>query len=138
MRIAALFVIVLGGSLLLAQQSPKVNKIPVKPVPAESGKDMFRAYCASCHGMDGKGDGPAAPSLKSQPTDLTQLAHKNGGKYPSLTVVNALRDGATSAHGSQDMPVWGPILRSVSPNGAPVVHQRISNISDYVGSLQEK
>ena len=137
MKIAALFVVLLGGCLL-AQQNTKVNKVPVKPVPAESGKDMFRAYCASCHGIDGKGNGPAAPALKSQPTDLTQLAHKNGGKYPSLAVVNALRDGANTSHGSEDMPVWGPILRSVSPNGAPVVHQRISNLSDYVASLQAK
>jgi len=99
---------------------------------------MFGAYCASCHGLDGKGNGPAASALKAQPPDLTQLAHRNGGKYPSLTVIAAIKDGTANSHGSRDMPVWGPILLSVTPDGRSVVQQRIVNLTGYIESLQAK
>ena len=138
MRIATLFVFLTGGLLMAAQGPAKISKVPAPVTPADSGKSMFGAYCASCHGFDGKGSGPAAPALKTPPADLTLLARKNGGKYPSLVVVNAIKDGVGSAHGSKDMPVWGPILLSVSPNGSPVVQQRISNLTDYIETLQVK
>jgi cytochrome c553 len=129
-----------GGALLLPAQQPavKINQIPVQATPAESGKAMFDAYCASCHGLDGKGSGPAAVALKIPPTDLTQLTHQNGGKYPSLSVINSIKDGTGKAHGSKEMPVRGPILSSVSPNGNPVVQQRLSNLTSYIESLQAK
>ncbi len=139
MRIATLLGFFLGALLLPAQEpTAKINKIPVQSTPADSGKAMFNAYCASCHGPDGKGGGPAASALKVAPADLSQLAHRNGGKYPSLAVVSSIKDGTGNAHGSNDMPVWGPILSSVSPNGTPVVQQRISNLTSYIESLQAK
>jgi mono/diheme cytochrome c family protein len=137
MRTLALLSLFVGG-LLLAQPGTKINKVPVQSTPADSGKEMFNAYCASCHGLNGKGNGPAAAALKSEPTDLTQLAKKNGGKFPALVVISAIKDGTPNAHGSKDMPVWGPILQSVTPNGGPEVQQRLSNLADYVGSLQAK
>ena len=139
MRIATLLGFFLGAFLLPAQQpTAKINKVPVQSTPANSGKAMFDAYCASCHGLEGQGNGPAASALKVAPTDLSQLAHQNGGKYPSLVVINSIKDGTGNAHGSKDMPVWGPILLSVSPNGNPVVQQRISNLTSYIESLQAK
>ena len=138
MRMAPLFVFLLGTLVLSAQEPTKINKVPAQATPSDSGKGMFGAYCASCHGLDGKGSGPAAPALKVPPADLTLLARKNGGKYPSLVVVNAIKDGTGSAHGSKDMPVWGPILRSVSPNGNPVVQQRLTNLTTYIETLQVK
>jgi mono/diheme cytochrome c family protein len=139
MRIATVLTFLLGALLLPAQQpSSKINVIPAQATRAESGKEMFNAYCASCHGVDGKGSGPAASALKTQPSDLTQLAHRNGGKYPGLAVINTLKDGTPNAHGSKDMPVWGPILLSVSPNGPAVVQQRMTNLTAYIESLQAK
>ena len=139
MRIATVLAFFLGALLLPAQQpTAKINRVPVHPTAAESGKEMFGAYCASCHGLEGKGNGPDAPALKVQATDLTQLANKNAGKYPSLEVINAIKDGTGNAHGSKDMPVWGPILRSVSPSGNSVVQQRIANLNAYIESLQAK
>jgi len=137
MRSVALLSLFMGG-LLLAQSGTKINKVPVQPTPADSGKEMFSAYCASCHGLDGKGNGPAAAALKAEPADLTQLAKKNGGKFPALAVISAIKDGTPSAHGSKDMPVWGPILQSVSPNGGTLVELRLTNLTDYVASLQAK
>ncbi len=78
-----------SGQEAATPEAPKaqVKKIPAPYTPASSGKAMYMAYCASCHGKDGKGDGPAASALKSVPTDLTQLAAKNKGKFPENHVV---------------------------------------------------
>ena len=88
MRIATVLVFSLGAMILSAQQpANKINIVPVQSTPAESGKDMFGAYCASCHGLNGKGAGPAASALKVAPADLTALARHNGGKYPAMQVL---------------------------------------------------
>ena len=99
---------------------------------------MYNEYCGSCHGLDGKGSGPAAPALKAQPTDLTLLAQKNGGKFPAAHVESSIRDVTQNAHGSKDMPVWGPILSSVSQHDAGTVTMRVHNIAGYIESLQAK
>jgi mono/diheme cytochrome c family protein len=100
---------------------------------------MYVNYCASCHGVDGKGDGPAAPAFKTPPSDLTTLAKRNGGKFPVFRVRSIL-DGQRTlvAHGNQEMPVWGPVLRAVSGGNETIVKMRIANLSRYVESLQEK
>lgn len=139
MKIAKLLTLLLGSFLLLSAQdtTPKVKPTSAQPTSPASGKEMFRAYCASCHGVDGKGGGPAAAALKKQPTDLTLLSQQNGGKYPSLRVMNSVKDGNDTGHGSKEMPVWGPILSSVSANRA-VVTQRVSNLVAYIETMQAK
>src|SRR4051794_25098549 len=79
---------------------PKVQVVTAKYTAPDSGKQMFNAYCASCHGTDAKGTGPAAPAMKSGVPDLTMLAKKNGGQYPALHVGQALvGDSTLQAHG---------------------------------------
>src|ERR1039457_3619187 len=81
------------------------------------GPDLYRRYCAVCHGKDGKGGGPAAAALKASPTDLTQLSKSNGGKFPVGSVRQLLGGGSsTPAHGSTEMPIWGPVFRAMSPD----------------------
>ncbi|MGA2882287.1 MAG: cytochrome c [Bryobacteraceae bacterium] len=139
MRIVCLVAFLLSSVLLPAQETAtKIKKVPASPTSAASGKEMFDAYCASCHGVDGKGNGPAAPALKKQPTDLTLLAQKNGGEFPTMHVMSSIRDVTQNVHGSKDMPVWGPILSSVSSNSPAIVTQRISNLTKYIESLQMK
>ncbi len=122
-----------------AQTPPVVRHVPIANTPASSGAGMFASYCAVCHGKDGKGDGPAASALKTPPADLTTLAAKNGGKYPSSHVATVLRgDGSFPSHGSQDMPVWGPLFSSISDGHDGQVHQRINNLVTYIGTLQAK
>jgi len=99
---------------------------------------MFNSYCASCHGLDGKGNGPAAPALKTPPADLTVLAQNSGGKFPSARVQSSIKDVTQNAHGSKDMPVWGSILSSVSENDQQTVILRIHNLTGYIESLQVK
>jgi mono/diheme cytochrome c family protein len=100
---------------------------------------MFKSYCAVCHGTDGKGNGPAASAMKTPPGDLTLLSQKNGGKYPSAHVASVIHGQAgLAAHGSQDMPVWGPLFSSISQGHEAQVQQRIANLVGYIETLQAK
>jgi mono/diheme cytochrome c family protein len=140
--VAAIFVAI--SAFAAAQQAPaeappNVKHVPITNAPANSGKEMFKSYCAVCHGTDAKGNGPAASALKTPPADLTLLAQKSGGKYPSAHVAAVIRGQATLAsHGSQDMPVWGPLFSNISHGHESQVQQRISNLVDYIATLQAK
>jgi mono/diheme cytochrome c family protein len=121
------------------QKSKTVKKTPIQQTSAASGKEMFNSYCAACHGKEGKGDGPAASELKTAPADLSTLAKRNGGKFPAAHVTNVLRSGVkTPAHGTSDMPTWGPLFSSVSGADQAIVSMRISNLITYLESLQAK
>jgi mono/diheme cytochrome c family protein len=123
----------------VGQQAPQIKHVPMKPTSAASGQEMYANYCAVCHGKDGKGAGPAAAALKTAPTDLTTLAKLNGGKYPTAHVATIIRGEAdVPAHGSKDMPVWGPLFLNASQGHEAQVQQRISNLTEYVESLQAK
>lgn len=128
-----------SGQAAATSEAPKVQikKVPAPYTPASSGKAMYMAYCASCHGKDGKGNGPAASALKSVPSDLTQLAVNNKGKFPENRVSETIKgDLDNPSHGSKDMPVWGPIFDSMGTPSDGVVQLRIRNLTKYVASLQ--
>ena len=100
---------------------------------------MYDSYCASCHGVDGKGDGPAAPALRTVPANLTTLAVKNGGTFPAAHVATEIQRGAMiPAHGSKEMPVWGPIFMTMGGHSAAQVQLRIRNLTNYLESIQAK
>jgi mono/diheme cytochrome c family protein len=133
--------IVIGAGLCaLAQgQNTEIKHAPAATTSPASGHDMFMSYCASCHGKDAKGNGPAAAALNTAPTDLTSLAKQNGGKYPDMKVTSILRgQGKVVAHGTQEMPVWGALFWRMSQGHEAEVQQRIANLSSYIKSLQEK
>ena len=142
MRFVSLAMILLFISFFAAAQAAEktsVKHVPITSTPPYSGKEMFKSYCAVCHGNDGKGNGPAASALKNAPADLTALAQKNGGKYPSAHVAAVIRGQATLvSHGTQDMPVWGPLFSSVSQGRESEVQQRIANLTQFVSTLQAK
>ncbi len=148
-----LAVLVLGFSLTVAAQttansqssaSPQASKPEVRKVaPAytdpSSGKEMYMAYCASCHGADGKGNGPAAPALKTPATNLTQIAAKNGGTFPDAQIMQVIKgDSMTAAHGNKDMPVWGPVFLQMGGHDTAQVQLRIRNLTKYLASIQAK
>ncbi len=119
-----------------AQSAMDNPQLPSNDVP--SGKEMFRDYCAACHGLDAKGNGPMAHMLKLPPSDLTTLAQRHGGKFPYEYVSGVLHfgTGATILHGAKDMPIWGPIFQSLDKNNERVIEQRIKKLCDYLASLQ--
>ncbi|SRR5579864_853516 len=135
---AVLALVTVAFAFFAFAQSKEVKKVPVTDTRADSGVEMFKSYCASCHGMDGKGAGPAAVALKTAPADLTVLARKSGGKFPSGRVTRIV-EGADdiTAHGNSEMPLWGPVFHSLSPGNDAVVKLRISNLTKYIESLQK-
>jgi mono/diheme cytochrome c family protein len=134
---AAGFICAVTLICLAQDQSKEIKHVHAKPTSPASGQEMFNSYCASCHGKDAKGDGPAVGALKTAPTDLTTLAKKNGGKYPEMNVTSVLRGEAkVVAHGTQEMPVWGPVFWRMSQGNASEVQQRVANLNRYIKSLQ--
>jgi mono/diheme cytochrome c family protein len=137
--ILAMISIMAVGQQTVDKSSTTVKHVPITNTPSSSGKEMFNSYCAVCHGKDAKGSGPAATAMKTAPADLTVLAQKNGGKYPSSHVAAIIRGQAsTPSHGSQDMPIWGPLFSSISQGHEGQVQQRITNLVSYIDTLQAK
>jgi mono/diheme cytochrome c family protein len=117
----------------------RINKRPAQYTSPSSGKTMYLTYCASCHGKDGKGGGPAASAMKIAPTDLTVLATKNRGIFPENHVAQTIKgDSNTPSHGSKDMPVWGPIFGAIGTKSEGVPQLRLRNLTKYIESLQQK
>ena len=101
-----------------------------------AGVDLYRAYCASCHGENGKGNGPVAPALKAKVPDLTVIAKNNRGQFPVTRVRRILMGGDTIvSHGSREMPVWGPLFHQLETpvDLGPV---RLDNLVKYLESIQ--
>jgi len=120
-----------------ANENKSTVKIPVNRVDPTNGKLMYTNYCAPCHGANARGNGPVAGALKQQPVDLTVLARSNGGKFPSDHVVSVLEFGSeTPAHGSAQMPVWGPVLSKMDNTHAQDSALRIANLNRYLKSIQ--
>ncbi len=107
-------------------------------VGSMDGHAIFRGYCAPCHGVDGRGHGPAAPALSSKVADLTLLSKRNKGEFPHDRVRNILEGKQTpTAHGSNEMPVWGPVFHQVEGD-KDFGNVRVQNIVAYIESLQHK
>ena len=105
--------------------------------PSLYGVDNFQSYCAPCHGHDGTGEGPVARVLKTPPSDLTMLAARNNGVFPRSRVRDFITNGspAIPAHGTTEMPVWGPTFRSLDSSDRSVAI-RISNMVEYLSTIQ--
>jgi mono/diheme cytochrome c family protein len=103
-----------------------------------TGDQLFAAHCASCHGADGEGGGPAASTIDITPPNLRTLAKRNGGQFPR-DAVEAYIDGRkqVQAHGDRLMPVWGDFLQMPSDKGSQEpVRQRIAALADFIERLQ--
>jgi hypothetical protein len=114
----------------------------------DAGERTYQQFCASCHGVAGKGDGPMVRHLVRSPTDLTLLAKHHGGVFPSLRVSDSI-DGRSSResgpHGSRDMPVWGTVFRTPAAPGTVgprdperEARQRMVDLLDHLWRIQEK
>jgi mono/diheme cytochrome c family protein len=108
--------------------------------PTFTGSDVFKDYCAVCHGMSARGDGPLADSMKRRPPDLTVLATQNGGVFPAEQVRKII-DGreAVPGHGGPDMPVWGRAFKaSRLGSSEESVKSVIDALVQHIESLQQK
>ena len=137
MRIAIVTLVALMSSRPNFGQEKKTE---MKYTASLSGQEMFQTWCATCHGIDGRGNGPTAAALKQTPPDLTQLKKQNHGKFP-VERVRSYIDGtgaeSTPAHGSREMPVWGNALKAVDAQPITITY-RVVTLASYVESLQVK
>jgi mono/diheme cytochrome c family protein len=127
----------LGMAAATAQQPPP-------PIPGETvsaGRQYFVRYCSACHGMTGRGDGPAASALRTPPADLTRIAQRRGGYFP-VAEIAAFIDGRTvvPAHGSREMPIWGERFGEMVGGGSvgeEVVRGNLLVLIEYLQSIQQ-
>jgi mono/diheme cytochrome c family protein len=137
LRNTAFVALLIGCGIVAGQSTPQIKTIPIKETSASSGKQMYMEYCASCHGTEGKGDGPAAAALKAPPSSLATLSARNNGSFPALKVSQMIEgDGSTFAHGSREMPVWGQVFHTNETKS--MVKLRVANLTDYLKSIQAK
>ncbi len=129
--------VVLTGAVMVVAQTTGAHNPPLA-IRSMAGQDLFRFYCATCHGRDAKGDGPTASALRTTPADLRVLARRNDGRFPRELVADYLAGrAAVPGHGSAEMPVWGPIFRGLDGSDTRAV-VRIDNLVAYLESLQIK
>lgn len=133
--------IALAGALALAASgAPPRDALPLaaeKRASAMSGRDLYLAYCASCHGMEGRGDGPAAEAMRMRPADLTALKRTRGGSFPKARVERLLGGlEGFPAHGGKKMPVWGPVFVPLSPADGHAA-ALIDRLVRYLESIQQ-
>jgi mono/diheme cytochrome c family protein len=132
---------IVGATFVFGTVAAWGQQAPSPPAQqTESGSDLFKTYCAVCHGKSARGDGPLAANMKKRPPDLTQFAARNGGTFPSALVAQII-DGRKPAtgHGGPDMPVWGDAFKaSRLGSSEESVQARIKALVDYLETLQER
>jgi hypothetical protein len=115
-----------------------VDVTPTLVLPSMSGPEIFNYYCVSCHGRDGRGNGPVASALLTKPPDLRGLSARNNGTFPTDRVRTLLTGGLPPpAHGASDMPVWGPIFQALDGTDDRA-RARVENLIDYLISIQPR
>lgn len=127
----------LGAVTIGAQQPRAPEQAPRQDY--NSGEYLYRAFCASCHGARGAGDGVVADLLRIPPPNLTTIARRNGGSFPAEQVYRAI-DGrhAITAHGARQMPVWGDVLQVTEGQNETVIRKRIEALVSHLESIQSK
>jgi mono/diheme cytochrome c family protein len=110
--------------------------------PDLSGAELYRQFCASCHGTTARGDGPVAPALKSRVPDLTLIAKRRGGRFDKERVKQSIAGQRVHlAHGAREMPVWGWELyafKGEDPARRKRVDELVTSLADYLESIQRK
>jgi mono/diheme cytochrome c family protein len=134
------FVTSVSAGVVGAQSLAEPDEAALDTGLAEMGAEIFQRRCASCHGVEARGHGPASGALKVPPSDLTQIAHRRGGEFPNGEIALFI-DGRFDlpAHGSRDMPIWGARLGEAIPESSlaeEIVRGKIATLIEYLKSIQ--
>ena len=124
--------VVLATSVGMRAQRPSDTDV------VQSGRDLFATYCASCHGVSGRGNGPAAEELRRRPADLTQFAKQNGGIFNAARMHSIVDGRAVKAHGTMEMPVWGDAFKWREGLPEAAIKARIEALVRYLETIQER
>lgn len=137
----------IGAGVLLASLCTAMGGAWAQSKTVDLGQREFMANCASCHGADGRGQGPNAMFLNKSPTNLTLLAKNNGGILPAARMYDVIEgDKDVVGHGTRDMPTWGFDYRvkaaeyymDVPYNPEAYVRGKILSLIDYISRVQAK
>lgn len=130
-KVQILVILLMACLAVAAAQVPQIPRTQDKPARADSkqvaeGGKLYQHYCASCHGLDGRGSGPVTPALKTIPPDLTRI-EKKGGRFPAEELQKAIAgQNGVNVHGTNEMPVWGTVLPK----------KEIASLVKYLESIQ--
>jgi mono/diheme cytochrome c family protein len=141
------FTPVIGTILFMIYASTAFGEVVIKTAPLDwrdinnmGGDEVFDELCAVCHGIGGKGDGPAISALDKGAPDLTVLAASNGGMYPHRDVENMIYGSSrTITHGTIDMPPWGEQFMYAGPGTFPrqaYARKQVQALTTHIESLQ--
>jgi mono/diheme cytochrome c family protein len=110
-----------------------------EPQERADGNQLFKTWCASCHGLTAQGNGPLAPMMKAPVPDLTLIAGKNGGVFPSARVARIIDGRDVVSHGDPEMPIWGTAFKSTRDGYSEAsVRARIDAVVTFLESVQKR
>jgi mono/diheme cytochrome c family protein len=127
-------------AVLLAAVTPARADTAADPLLAEMGAQTYQQHCAACHGLSGRGDGPAAAALETPASDLTRIAARRNGVFPTGEIAKFI-DGRfhIPAHGNREMPVWGDHFGMGVPEteiSESITRGKIATLVEYLKSIQ--
>ncbi len=147
MRATIVGALVVGGSLVVytfcsahvqsmqaqSARPPETTRL----IESIQGPALYRAYCAECHGTDGRGGGPMAKSLKTAPSDLTRITARNSGEFPLVRLEKIIsgEEAVAAGHGTREMPVWGPIFSQIAWD-QDLGRIRVYNLTRFIEEIQ--
>lgn len=140
MRSRLILALLLSLPLICAAQSqkdsPDPNRTGRNPI---DGAKVYQYYCATCHGSDARGHGPAAVALKGAVPDLTLISQRNRGKFPYQRIKETIagKQSGPTAHGNREMPVWGPIFHEIEAD-QDWGEVRLDAVTKYLKTIQQK
>ena len=106
---------------------------------SDEGRELFRTYCANCHGLAGQGNGPLAQALRRPPSDLTQIASANGDVFPEARIFRIIDGREVETHGDREMPVWGDAFKTSRQGfSEESVRDRINALIEFLKAIQRR
>lgn len=132
-----LCLVLLPAVLLPAAQ--KQDKTTSSARNTVEGAKIFQYHCAACHGVDGRGHGPASVPLKHPVPDLTLISQRSAGRFPYQRVKGIIEGNEPGllARGDREMPNWGPIFHQVESD-QDWGEVRLDAITRHMESIQQK
>jgi len=149
-RRLGLGLLLLGSGCVLTVANGHVDPPDFGTDPVATGRRAYVARCASCHGIEARGDGPVGDALRTAPPDLTWLADRNGGAFPRDYVIAVITGrAAITAHGTREMPVWSDRLAPADGDGegdadgaataaALYLRRTVEGLADYLATVQRR
>ncbi len=127
----AFLLVFTSGCAALAQS------LPCTLAGENAGQMLFAENCTVCHGIQGKGGGPLAEAMGLAPPDLTALAARTKGAFPSDHVLSILREGGgETAEGDKAMPMWDKIFSHEC--GEDYGKRAVTEIERYIDAMQQR